>query len=810
MEIPSVDFVEFVHSVLHENYLKRVATSLLLQRAGRPRATPRLDGSGQASRTSPAVPHRLLHSLRFLPLLALVWLGACSDVATPAPKAAQFRTHGDYFQIDRGQGKGWEPFYVNGVNLAIAKPGTFPGELAATRADYDRWLIDIGKMNVNVIRIYTLHYPHFYQALRDYNLAHADKPLYVMHGIWLDEIETGDYITDTTAEFDKEIRYVIDACHGQGEIGLRYGKAFGKYTADISPWVMAFLPGHEMDGSLVLAGDQKWAGYDTYEGKYLRMGKGLPIEGWVARALDSVAVYDKDRYGDSRPVGWSNWPALDPIHHPTESTTFLQDLVDCDLGKFEPVGGFDRGVFVSYHVYPFNPEFIIYDEQYRTTKNATGQLDSYLGYLKDLKAHHKGVPVVVAEFGIPSSMGVAHVNETAWNHGGYDEQAQKDIVVQLYRDIQDSGCAGAVVFEWIDEWFKRTWVTTPTMLPADRGRLWWDVESPEEAFGIVSYYPVPGMSRHVDGQPNDWTAKDFTVATQPAQPLNPVGDGHDAARTLVSAQLAADPAFLFLKLQLDTKQVPDLDDVVLLVGLSTAEGDTGDHRVLDLPLQTSADLGFETLLVLDKAGDQLQILVDDVYNPMHQINAEKKGGGVPTGNANGVYELGKQLVNNNAQYLAQNLPYIPQKQFYTPGKLKIGDSQLDTSSHLQVGPGGTVEVRLPWHALWVTDPSSRSILWDDPATTPDWEAKATAGMRVVVMALKRSAPGKYALVDVLPRKAWTAGAKDATLDAAQVPLYAWPTWDKVESVERKKPLYGALQALFGEPVAIPTLSTGAP
>ncbi len=751
--------------------------------------------------SKPILARQVQVRLRFPALWLLAcWLAlatACSDPPTPVVKHAQFRTHGDRFQIDRGHG--WEPFFVNGINLAIAKPGTFPGELAATRADYDRWLVDIGKMNVNVLRLYTLHYPHFYEALRDYNLAHASKPLYVMHGIWLDEIEAGDYITDTTEEFDKEIRYVIDACHGNVEIGLRYGKAFGTFTADISPWVMAFLPGHEMDGILVQNGDLKWAGYDKYEGKYLRMGNGLPIEGWVARALDSVVMYDKDKYGDSRPIGWSNWPALDPIHHPTESSTFLQDLVDTDMGKYEAVGGFDRGVFVSYHVYPFNPEFIIYDEKYRATKNGTGQLDSYLGYLKDLKAHHQGIPLVIAEFGIPSSMGIAHVNETAWDHGGYDEQAQKDIVIQLYRDIVDSGCAGAVVFEWIDEWFKRTWVTTPTMLPADRGRLWWDVESPEEAFGIVAYYPVPGMSRHVDGISSDWTAKDFTIAKQPSAPLQPAGDGHDDVRTLLTVQMAADPAFFFLRLQLATTGTPNLDDVVLLVGLSSVEGDTGDHKLLDLPFKTSQDLGFETLLVIDKAGGQLSLLVDDAYNPMHQINAEKKGGGMPISNQNGVFELGKQLVNNNAQYIAQNLPFVPEKKFYTPGLLKIGDSEIDTSSHLQVGPGGTVEVRLPWHALWVTDPSSRSILWDDPKT-PDWEAKVTAGMRVVVLAMKRSAPGKYQVVDVLPRQAWQATpGQDAIIRGDAVPLYAWPTWDKVESVERKKPLYHALQAVFAEP-----------
>ena len=50
---------------------------------------------------------------------------------------------GEKLELRRAQyfdGKGWQKFIVNGVDLAIAKPGYYPGDLAATRDDYDRWL----------------------------------------------------------------------------------------------------------------------------------------------------------------------------------------------------------------------------------------------------------------------------------------------------------------------------------------------------------------------------------------------------------------------------------------------------------------------------------------------------------------------------------------------------------------------------------------------------------------------------------------------------------------------------------------------
>jgi hypothetical protein len=192
----------------------------------------------------------------------------------------QFRAHGAFFEIDRRDGKGWQKFFVNAVNLAIAKPGFVPGELhAATRADYDRWLQDIWAMNANAIRTYTLHFPVFYVALDEFNRKHRERPLWLIQGVWPDEIEHGDYITDATKQLDEEIRYVVDALHGKADIAPRFGKAYGKYEHDASEWLMAWLPGHEMDGHLAEAGNKKWVGYDTYSGKYVRMKQGKPMEG---------------------------------------------------------------------------------------------------------------------------------------------------------------------------------------------------------------------------------------------------------------------------------------------------------------------------------------------------------------------------------------------------------------------------------------------------------------------------------------------------------------------------------------------------
>ncbi len=784
---------------------------LCTSKAGGRRAAPRANGRALSA---------LLTTLAACVAAGLgACLPACSDPGADAP-ITEFRAKGDRFELDR-DGTGFRRWLPRGMNLAIAKPGFYPGELSASRDDYLRWFQGLREANVDLIRVYTLHYPVFYRALREWNLDHSEAPLYLLQGIWLDEIEhcttqekhvSGvtigcDYISEKTEQLEEEVAYVVDAVHGDTAIAERKGKAHGTYDADVSPWLMGLLPGHEMDGVAVRAGDLRYGDYTRYEGRYLRMDKGSPTEGWVARGLDLVMTRCHERWGRDYPVGWSNWPALDPIVHPTEPTTFAQDVVQCDFGKYQPLRGFDRGVYVSYHVYPFNPEFIIHDPGYTKTVDSKGKVNSYLGYLLDLKANHKGVPLLISELGVPSSMGVAHVNEHASNHGGYNEVEQAAILVDQIDAAVAANAAGTIVFEWIDEWFKRTWVTNSTMLPADSGRLWYDVTSPEESFGVVSYWPVPGLSRAVDGKPSDWPAPSaagsntFALAEQPLQAAQPVGDGKDALRSLASVQLAYDPAYLYLKIQLGPggagtpEGATRLLDSVILVGLSTSAGATGDRRLLEVPaLQTAPDLGFELWLTIDHAQKLYTLRVDDHYDPTPLLNGGGGKGGWPEPNDNGKFQLASHIVNNNAQYIAEAKPVVPVKRYYQAGTLRYGDATVDTQSHVHAGPLGVVEVRLPWHALWITDPAGRHVLYKDPKVA-GFAAKPTEGVQALVLSARRDAGGTLQVVDAAPRAAWQPGTPIPT---SALPMYSWPTWTTVASVERRKPAFQALQARYAE------------
>lgn len=61
-------------------------------------------------------------------------------------------------------------------------------------------------------------------------------------------------------------------------------------------------------------------------------------------------------------------------------------------------------MFASYHIYPYYPDSLNYQQDYLQNVDDSGKVNTYAAYLADLKLAHT-VPIIVAEFGIPTSAG---------------------------------------------------------------------------------------------------------------------------------------------------------------------------------------------------------------------------------------------------------------------------------------------------------------------------------------------------------------------------------------------------------------------
>ncbi len=165
----------------------------------------------------------------------------------------------------------WQPFYIKGVNLGVALPGRYPSEFPADSATYAGWLDTLAEMGANTLRLYTILPPSFYRALRGWNLTHPRKVLWLLHGVWAELPPAHDFQHRTwQAEFQSEMRRVVDLIHGATVLPPRRGRASGWYDANISEWVLGYIIGREWEPFAVKAFDRRHPP-GSYPGRYLRV-----------------------------------------------------------------------------------------------------------------------------------------------------------------------------------------------------------------------------------------------------------------------------------------------------------------------------------------------------------------------------------------------------------------------------------------------------------------------------------------------------------------------------------------------------------
>ena len=120
--------------------------------------------------------------------------------------------------LDAATKNGFVGAFWPGVNLGSTTPGHDPGEVAIARSDVARWLPEMAGVGVRVVRIYTILPPAFYDALRSYDLAHPEAPIYFIQGVWIPEqqfLDTGNaYDPAVTQGFRAELRDAVAVVHG--------------------------------------------------------------------------------------------------------------------------------------------------------------------------------------------------------------------------------------------------------------------------------------------------------------------------------------------------------------------------------------------------------------------------------------------------------------------------------------------------------------------------------------------------------------------------------------------------------------------
>ena len=607
-----------------------------------------------------------------------------------------FKATGDYFyRYFDGE---WEQMFMRGVNIGATEPALFPGDLTISYESYYRWFGKISEMNCNCVRIYTLMPPQFYQALYDFNQKSANK-VYLFQGIWVNE-EDIERLSDAYVENEKilndftvDAENLVDVIHGKAKIPSSPGEASGTYVADVSKWLIGWIIGIEWDPNFVLNTDLQNPNKKDFDGEYLYTQTASPFEAFLCRVGNSLIKHETENYKFQVPLAFTNWITTDPLTHPNEPH-FDEDkaTVNTENVKFR---NFGPGMFASYHIYPYYPDSLNYQLDYLEYIDENDKVNTYLAYLEDLKLAHT-IPIMVSEFGIPTSRGLGHKSVMGYNQGMVDETEQGQMLIHMFQCIEDSKYAGGIVFTWQDEWFKRTWNNVMFDI-ADRRPFWSNIQTTEQCFGLMAFDPGKSdMACYVDGETSEWRTVDPIVNTKQG-----------------NLYVKSDERYLYIMLDSDTF---NFENDTLLIPVNTLSGQ-GNSKSTEYNAKFDSEADF---LIYINGKDDSHIFVDRYYDAFNYyfLNSRKLNDIPAEVNANqknsGNFDIMRLCYGYNLT--VKGTGEVVTDKAYETGKLQFGNGNPEADSYRSLSDfyykNGKLEIRIPWQLLNVMDPSSKQQMSD--------------------------------------------------------------------------------------------------
>lgn len=603
----------------------------------------------------------------------------------------------------------FKPFEIKGADLGSGYPGEWSTDFSIDKETYIRWFGMMQDMGVNTVRIYTIQSQPFYEAFYEYNNG-RENPLYLLHGVWVNDHVMNSYKDayhkDFYDTFLKDCKTMVDIIHGNRKLNL--GKVasagHGTYNKDISPWVIGYILGVEWEDLVVAFTDNKYRDDEeilNYKGKYFYTSpEASPFEAMLTRVADKVTEYETKRYSDQRLMAFANWPTTDPFTYPTIDRAVVKKCATVDVENILPTSKFKSGHFASYHVYPYFPDYMTYIadwSEYGIDENdfikENGTLNTYSAYLSMLVKHHS-IPVIISEFGIPTSRSMAHIDvNTGRNQGAMSESEQGEALVECYKDIIAAGCAGSCIFSWQDEWFKRTWNTLHS-IDLIRNPYWSDYQTNEQFFGILTFDPGEEKSVcYVDGDVSEWSKEDLVTKNGG-----------------MSVSMKYDEKYLYF---LINKKDMDFENDTIYIPIDTTQKSGSNYcENYGIKFDRAADF----LLVINGENNS-ELLVQERYEALRSTYSFEiyKFNTYETGNIpdreSPLFKDINLILHKKEVTTARSDDTLAMT--FDTGRLRYGNGNPDSADFNSLADfcrnGDYVEVRLPWQILNFGDPSEMRI-----------------------------------------------------------------------------------------------------
>lgn len=692
------------------------------------------------------------------PLDDSVGFGAETGAAADGTKLVSKVTEGQFAIYGNGK---WNKLYVQGVDIGAGLPG---GATPDDPAFYADWFEKIAAMHANTLRVYALMPPAFYRALDTHNYTHPEDRLFVLQSIAIMPPADGNF---ASAEYEATLRQAVEgtinAIHGRGNeaatepanaevngssndaSGVKSGMESDSRTAvsalasgtvpdtaiyqsDVSGYVLGYLIDPNLQQADTAKLDSSGAP-SNYTGEYVSAVTGSTCtEVWLASLLDRVHAYEQKSYGMQHPAGVVSRPALDRMYHDKFDPAGSKVGAVVDMNHIEASGKLAGGLFSAYDILPNQPGLLE-----GGSSQAKLSYDGYRTYLDAVTKQEAKHPVLISGIGLPTS-------------GGFTEAEQGEGLVSLLSLVKANGAMGGLVHEWTDQWGASSPLSSALMVPYNRSNLWHNKAEPAQNYGIIALDPpIP-------------TAYSMTLR------------GADPLKTLA---LEADESYLYMRA--DFSKLPDFATNTIRLYLDTVDRGNGEYMFVPEVTENWSGVEFEIRI---EGSDRAELRVIPTYNA-------SKGYYYTAVTTNGLFErIERQL---SPAYVTRSGAKVQALQqdasTLTAGPFHNGDNHFYIQDN-------TVQVRIPWSKLNISDPSSLLVL-SDATHQGLTEQKDTLSVRLtegVVPSLVVMNKGTNKVQYHFPESPTSSGYK----------TFRWHTWDVPQYEQRAKSSYDRLAQAWGQ------------
>lgn len=632
-------------------------------------------------------------------LLALWYLYYCVGLYLPADNASlsvPFKAEGEAFYIRNAAGT-YEELTIRAVEVSDSLPGRYATEFALDEEAWLDWFTLIAEMGANTVKPTLVMRDCFYNALYTYNTSH-EEPLYLLQQISLPDAENygpdDAWSEDYAGRLRQDARNLVDIIHGRKTILVGELGGSGGYRRDISQWTIGFVLGTDWSADTIAYTDHETQPAYDGQGEYFRCDtEATSFERMLAWVMEETAAYETDKYGAQHPIAFVSSPEYDFLEYDDNYALQLKKYAYLDSEHVRASEAMQAGTFAAYRLFDYCDEILrcLSAEQLAALGDAAAHLDEdavYGGYMGLLSAHHT-MPVLAVGYGFSSARGAVKIGQEP-----LEEAEQGEQLLMVWRESLEQNWAGVCVSTWQDCWEQKTW-NTSFAVNMQRRNVWQNLQTEGQGYGLLAF--EPGQTTSVctlDGDAAEWEAADI-VAEQDGLTLSARYDWR-GLYLLIEGESVSEDTALYVPVDITDES-----------GAATADG-----------YEVSFDRAADFLLCLN-GQDNTRLLVQERYHAMREnflydIESRDPFSDEPEIDGTTFVTIGMALTNptlleNYADIEISERRELTALGVWDTGVLThgCGDPESEEYSSLADFCFGdhTVEIRIPWMLLNVSDPS---------------------------------------------------------------------------------------------------------